>query len=104
MMLSMFAWITHVQVLPLVEDNVWTLTFYNNLNASILLTICIVASSEAKNIENSQNVLTLKFWAEMMIAGVFGFAIGYVSGLQIKVQSNLYILLLHSEEMATFMA
>ncbi|CAM4529368.1 unnamed protein product [Leuciscus chuanchicus] len=43
------------KVLPVVDGNIWKLSFYNNLNAS----------------------------------GVFGFAIGYVTGLQIKFTSPL---------------
>merc|ERR1719268_284528 len=50
------------RVLPVVNDDVWLLTFYNNINALILL---------------------------MPLGGLFGFAIGYVTGMQVKVTSPL---------------
>uniref|UniRef100_A0A1I8H740 TPT domain-containing protein n=1 Tax=Macrostomum lignano TaxID=282301 RepID=A0A1I8H740_9PLAT len=56
------------KVLPAVDNNVWKLTLYNNLNALI--------SSAA-------------FWLVMLASGVLGFAIGYVTGLQIQFTSPL---------------
>lgn len=77
------------KVLPVVDDNIWTLTFYNNVNACVLFLPLIVLNSELTSIANSPSLYTMGFWIEMGIAGIFGFAIGYVTGLQIKVTSPL---------------
>ena len=74
------------KVLPLVDDNIWLLTFYNNLNACILFLPLILLNSEIGSIQASDVVMTVPFWFQMVIAGIFGFAIGYVTGLQIQVK------------------
>ena len=78
------------QVLPAVEDNMWKLTYYNNINASILF-IPLVLYFEGDKIKDAMNVQLISpmFWAAMTVAGVFGFSIGIVTVLQIKVTSPL---------------
>ena len=77
------------KVMPLVNDNIWTLTFYNNINAIVLFLPLILLNSEPTSIVGASAVYTSMFWLEMIVAGIFGFAIGYVTGLQIKVTSPL---------------
>ena len=64
-----------------------TLTLYNNLNACVLFVPAMLLNSEPSVVLTSEAARTTSFWAQMVVAGVFGFAIGYVTGLQIKVGS-----------------
>ena len=75
-------------MLPLVDDNIWTLTLYNNINACFLFLPAMALNSELANVSSSEATSTSAFWAKMVVAGVFGFAIGYVTGLQIQVRGR----------------
>jgi len=77
------------KVLPVVDDNIWTLTFYNNVNACCLFPALILFNGEPQSLMASPDTRLLGFWTQMLVAGAFGFAIGYVTGLQIKVTSPL---------------
>merc|ERR1712125_34522 len=64
------------KVLPVVDDNHWKLTFYNNVNATFLF-LPLVYYYEGEIIGNGSEVLTSPaFWCAMMLAGFFGFSIG----------------------------
>mmetsp|Transcript_6538 Transcript_6538/g.8494 ORF Transcript_6538/g.8494 Transcript_6538/m.8494 type:complete len:376 (+) Transcript_6538:149-1276(+) len=79
------------KVLPAVNDDHWRLCFYNNINASFLfIPLMIVFETEPliAAVSNGQMFSGL-FWAAMMVAGFFGFAIGIVTVLQIKATSPL---------------
>mmetsp|Transcript_30609 Transcript_30609/g.45297 ORF Transcript_30609/g.45297 Transcript_30609/m.45297 type:complete len:366 (-) Transcript_30609:138-1235(-) len=77
------------KILPVVDNNHWRLTFYNNVNASLLF-VPLVAYFEKDMILAAYNQLhSAAFWAAMTVAGVFGFAIGIVTVLQIKATSPL---------------
>jgi GDP-fucose transporter C1 len=77
------------KVLPVVDDNHWKLTYYNNVNASILF-IPLMAYFEGDIIMAATEQLTsAAFWSAMSVAGFFGFAIGIVTVLQIKATSPL---------------
>nr|XP_054750146.1 GDP-fucose transporter 1-like [Lytechinus pictus] len=77
------------KVLPVVESNIWRLMFYNNLNAIVLFLPLMLIFGEFSIIRTFEHLSSLQFWGMMTISGVFGFAIGFVSGLQIKVTSPL---------------
>lgn len=77
------------KVLPVVESNIWRLMFYNNLNAIVLFLPLILITGEVSILQTFEHLTSLQFWGMMTVSGVFGFAIGYVSGLQIKVTSPL---------------
>lgn len=77
------------KVLPDVSNSVWILNFYNNINSIILLFIMMIISGEISTIINYDQLLSLKFWSLMSLSGIFGFAIGFVTGLQIQVTSPL---------------
>lgn len=77
------------KILPVVDDNHWRLTFYNNVNA-IFLFIPLIIYFEADVIKASTEQLrSSQFWSAMSLAGVFGFSIGIVTVLQIKATSPL---------------
>eukprot|EP00522_Entomoneis_paludosa_P016474 CAMPEP_0172449240 /NCGR_PEP_ID=MMETSP1065-20121228/7996_1 /TAXON_ID=265537 /ORGANISM="Amphiprora paludosa, Strain CCMP125" /LENGTH=199 /DNA_ID=CAMNT_0013200867 /DNA_START=105 /DNA_END=704 /DNA_ORIENTATION=+ len=79
------------KVLPAVDDDHWRLTFYNNVNASIMF-IPLMIAFEAEPLMASWasgQLFSAPFWAAMMVAGFFGFSIGIVTVLQIKATSPL---------------
>jgi len=75
--------------LPVVDDNVWRLGLYTNLNAIVLFLPLMFFTREHHTIVNFPKLLDPTFWSVMFISGLFGFAIGYVTGLQIQVTSPL---------------
>lgn len=85
---SLFAIYTK-KVMPAVDGSIWRLTFYNNVNAVVLFIPLIVVFGEVPILTGFQHLASSKFWFMMTIGGIFGFAIGYVTGLQIKVTSPL---------------
>lgn len=81
------------KILPVVEDNHWRLTFYNNVNASFLF-IPFILYFEGDVLLNCMKgpdslLANPVFWTAMCVAGFFGFSIGIVTVLQIKVTSPL---------------
>lgn len=74
--------------LPKVDGSVWRLTFYNNLN-SLFLSIPVILINETNNLRDGFLNTNVTFWIIMLVSGVFGFAIGYLSTLQIQVTSPL---------------
>ena len=77
------------KVLPAVDNNVWRLAMYNNFNAIFLFLPLIVIFGEVGEVFYFPKLLSVQFWIIMSLSGVFGFAIGYVTGLQIQVTSPL---------------
>ncbi|XP_067929349.1 GDP-fucose transporter 1-like [Watersipora subatra] len=77
------------RTLPAVDNNVWRLTLYNNINGAIIFLPLIVIFGEIPTIYKYQNIASPSFWGFMAAAGIAGFAIGYVTGLQIQVTSPL---------------
>ncbi|KAK6176697.1 hypothetical protein SNE40_014947 [Patella caerulea] len=77
------------KVLPLVDNNVWRLSLYNNLNACVLFLPLIVLFGEASEVYNFPLISSSYFWCMMTVAGVCGFGIGYATGLQIQFTSPL---------------
>ena len=77
------------RTLPLVEDNIWRLQLYNNINALVLLGPLMIILQEIPDLLKFKHWASPSFWGLMIIAGVFGMAIGYVMSLQIKVTTPL---------------
>uniref|UniRef100_A0A915LDC5 Sugar phosphate transporter domain-containing protein n=1 Tax=Romanomermis culicivorax TaxID=13658 RepID=A0A915LDC5_ROMCU len=77
------------KALPVVSDNLWLLTLYNNVNAVALFLPLMFIFGEMKVIANFDKLNDLKFWALMSMGGGLGFAMSYVTGLQIQVTSPL---------------
>ena len=77
------------KVMPAVDGNIWSLTFYNNVNACALFIPLMIVFGEVPVILEFEQLFNSHFWFLMTVGGIFGFAIGYVTGLQIKVTSPL---------------
>nr|XP_046250815.1 GDP-fucose transporter 1 isoform X1 [Scatophagus argus] len=77
------------KVMPAVEGNIWKLSYYNNINASVLFFPLLLIFGELGHLASFSRLMDVKFWGMMTLGGVFGFAIGYVTGLQIKYTSPL---------------
>jgi len=78
------------KILPVVDDNHWKLTFYNNVNASLLfLPLILIIERESILSAVGNKLSSPLFWGAMSIAGFFGFSIGIVTVLQIKATSPL---------------
>ena len=70
------------------DGNIWKLTYYNNVNASLIFIPLIILSGEVKTLTEFPLLYSMKFWFPMTVAGAFGFAMGYVVGLQIDVSNH----------------
>lgn len=77
------------RILPVVDNSVWRLQIYNNANACILLFPIMVIMGELPVLKHFQFWDSPWFWFVLLLAGIFGIAIGYVTSLQIKVTSPL---------------
>lgn len=77
------------KVLPSVSDNIWRLQLYNNINAVLIMLPLIFVMGELPALRMFEHWAELYFWLLLVVAGVFGIAIGYVTSLQIKVTSPL---------------
>merc|ERR1711997_676998 len=60
-----------------------------NVNASLLFLPLMVIFGELNAVMSFDQIADGEFWVRMTVAGLLGFAIGYVTGLQIKVTSPL---------------
>lgn len=77
------------KVLPVVDSNIWRLQLYNNFNAIFLFLPLMVLCGDVTAIYGFPMITSPYFWGMMTLGGFFGIAIGYVTGLQIKVTSPL---------------
>lgn len=77
------------KVLPLVDNNIWRLTMYNNVNACLLFLPLMLLFGEFGEVYHFPLLFSAHFWALMSLSGIFGFAIGTVTGLQIQFTSPL---------------
>lgn len=77
------------KVLPYVNNEIWLLSFYNNVYSSIILVIVSWAFGELKTVQQYSGLYLPSFWSFLSIGGLCGFAIGYVTTLQIKITSPL---------------
>mmetsp|Transcript_11823 Transcript_11823/g.21847 ORF Transcript_11823/g.21847 Transcript_11823/m.21847 type:complete len:355 (-) Transcript_11823:288-1352(-) len=77
------------KVLPVVDDNHWKLTFYNNVNATFLFIPLIIYFEGDVLMQSQERLTSAAFWSAMSVAGFFGFSIGIVTVLQIKATSPL---------------
>ncbi len=77
------------RMMPVVEGNIWRLQLYNNFNALFLFPPLIFLFGEFSVVSSFPFLRSSYFWIMMTLSGVFGIAIGYITGLQIKVTSPL---------------
>ena len=73
----------------MVDNNVWLLTFYNNVNAMLLFIPMMIVFQEFPVVMQFEGIFSGTFWFLMTLGGVFGCAIGYVTGMQVKVRFSL---------------
>ncbi|XP_063243903.1 GDP-fucose transporter 1 [Bacillus rossius redtenbacheri] len=86
--LSMYSIYTK-QVLPFVDQQIWLLSYYNNVYSMVLFLPLIVINQEISAIVHYEKLTDWYFWFLMTIGGLCGFSIGFVTALQIKVTSPL---------------
>lgn len=77
------------KTLPKVSDDVLLLGYYNNIYASIMFVPLIFASGEFKTVSNYEHLWEFWFWSALIVGGICGFSIGFVTSLQIKFTSPL---------------
>jgi len=77
------------RVLPLVDNNEWRLTLYNNFNATFLFMPVMLLLGEVGTVLEFPKLMSLTFWFMMSLAGIFGVAIAIATTLQIKFTSPL---------------
>lgn len=73
-----------------VNQEVWLLSYYNNLYSSIIFLPLIILNGELEAIITYNNLFEFWFVMAMLVGGVCGFAIGFVTALQIKVSMITY--------------
>ncbi|XP_058808772.1 GDP-fucose transporter 1 [Phymastichus coffea] len=77
------------KVLPVVNQEIWLLSYYNNVYSIVLFLPLMFFSGEFHVLNSYNKLQDYDFWCAMLIGGICGFAIGYVTTLQIKVTSPL---------------
>lgn len=77
------------KVLPIVDSNIWKLTLYNNINATFLFLPLMIIFGEVQTVFDFPKLVEVRFWLLMTASGIFGFAIGFITGLQIQFTSPL---------------
>lgn len=77
------------RVLPLVNDEIWLLSYYNNAYSMFLFLPLMLVNNEYNTVWHYDELHELYFWIAMTVGGICGFAIGFVTALQIQVTSPL---------------
>lgn len=78
------------KAMPEVGGNVWRLSLYTNVSASVIFLPLILLTGEGSIIAaHAHQLRSAFFWATMLVGGAFGFAIGIVTSMQIAVTSPL---------------
>lgn len=89
--LSMYSIYTK-KALPHVNQEIWLLSYYNNFYSSILFLPLIILNGELSAIITYEHLFSWWFILAMTVGGICGFAIGFVTALQIKVNFLLRFL------------
>lgn len=71
------------KVLPVVNNQIWLLSYYNNVYATILFIPLLTL--EAQELSNFSKLTNYKFVLLMIVGGICGLSIGYITVLQVKV-------------------
>ncbi|KAK4875714.1 hypothetical protein RN001_012136 [Aquatica leii] len=77
------------RVLIAVNQDIWLLTYYNNIYSSILFIPLMTVNSEFRTLFHYRDLFDAKFWIMMSIGAICGFTIGIFTSLQIKYTSAL---------------
>ena len=82
--LSLFSIFTK-SVLEKLDQEIWLLSYYNNLYCSIILLLLMCINGEIMQVVHYDGLFDDYFWWIMTIGGLCGFSIGFLTSLQIKV-------------------
>ncbi|XP_045681491.1 GDP-fucose transporter 1-like isoform X1 [Phyllostomus hastatus] len=77
------------KVLPALDGSIWRLTFYNNAISCVFFLPPLLLLGELRTLRLFVQLGRAHFWGMMTLRGLFGLAISYVTGLQIKFTSPL---------------
>lgn len=77
------------KTLPYVNQEVLLLNYYVNLYSCVLFVPLMMIAGEFSSIATYPLLFEPSFWGFLTIGGLCGFAIGYVTGLQIQMTSPL---------------
>lgn len=77
------------KTLPKVGDEVLLLGYYVNVYATLLFMPLILFTGEVSTIADYEHFWRLWFWGALLVGGLFGFSIGFVTTLQIKLTTPL---------------
>lgn len=72
-----------------VNQEIWLLSYYNNLYSTLLFLPLIILNGELGTIWAYPHLWAAWFWAAMTLSGFCGFAIGFVTALEIKVSESI---------------
>lgn len=73
------------KVLPIVDGEIWALSYANNIYASFLLIPMMVFNGEFPELMSYTGFKDTYFWTIITVGGLCGFTIGFFTTLQIKV-------------------
>ena len=77
------------RTLPLVDNNLWLLTFYNNLNGLFIYPILSILFGEFRHIMEFQQLTNPYFWLLMTLSGAIGVSLSFAISLQISYTTPL---------------
>ncbi|KAI3381678.1 hypothetical protein SNEBB_004574 [Seison nebaliae] len=77
------------RTIPKVQDSIWRTAYYLNLNSTIIFIPLITVLGEWPLIYHYKLLFSIKWICSMVVAGVLGFSMTAVSGLQIQYTSAL---------------
>lgn len=77
------------RVLATINQDIWLLTYYNNIYSTILFIPLMILNGEIVTLWEYGDLLELKFWLLMTVGALCGFTIGIFTSLQIKYTSAL---------------
>ncbi|CAD6199079.1 unnamed protein product [Caenorhabditis auriculariae] len=85
---ALYAFLTR-SALKSVDNNLWKLAMYNNLNALILFIPLVALNGEIGEVINFPLLRDPAFWVPLVLSGFLGFMMSYVTGWQIQATSPL---------------
>ncbi|KXJ81388.1 GDP-fucose transporter 1 [Aedes albopictus] len=77
------------RTLQFVNQKVWLLSYYNNVYSAVIFIPLMLINGEFQVVMDYEHLAEPWFWGVMTVGGICGFAIGFVTALQIKVTSPL---------------
>ncbi|XP_018334219.1 GDP-fucose transporter 1 [Agrilus planipennis] len=77
------------RALPSLKQEVWLLSYYNNVYSSFLFVLLMLTNGELSNVLEYKRLYDYTFWFIMIMGGICGFSVGFFTSLQIKYTSAL---------------